>query len=825
MEIRKAASNPLLAVILTLTVSLGLNLFLGLSEFEEAYRTALVNKFGIVAKNLKAQVENSMSLGKPLHLFGDAMEASFAGTLAQDRDISHIYVTSNLGAVLYSTRPGVVGREIPLDFTKGRPNPGEADLTAAQTHSLGSSLFVSVPLYRLNQFYEGHVFLEFREDIITRSVWAILADVGISSAGAFGLTLAGFWLSQLLFRSLNRPLSARGTMVMILAVLILSQALFALGNNRYYAKAYTSVYDGNMIALSQTVKKDLDKVFGYGMKVERLKGAEAFLAQRIQGNPECANIYLMDESGQTLYQAGVGGQASILESSASGLRKAPLPASVLALEPGTQALSVEGIVYIRLTGGYLALEINQTLIGTRLWDQGLDSITIAVVSLIMAYMLLELLRLGGSRDLLSSGRRQELLEEGTTGLRFIRLSTFIFTFGAFVPLAFLPQHIQGIYSASPLQIFDWNTDIMVSVPIAAYMVGITVAMILTIFFLNHLSLRNRYVILSLLFIGGTVMTALAGDILYLILARFLAGMGFGGALLATTSLVTAYTSDQNRSTGFGISAAGFAAATLSSVPIGGVIVNRLGTQAGLYTAVGFGVLFLIFILVYLQGGSSGEPDQDRRHRTLSFRQWIRILTSRHILTYTFLMNIPFQFLYWGLFQYVLPLYMSNSMGISEANIGRILSLFCVISLLAAFASRFADRLMNDKLLLSTGALVVGASLLLFNLFPGGGLLLFMGVITAMGIQNLFVDSIEEVYISKGKVPVDVDEETLLQSYKTVEKVLSVFVPTLSGLLILAAGFGGGLFILGLYTIAAALAFLVLAVNGRTKNSVPQGEIL
>jgi predicted MFS family arabinose efflux permease len=604
--------------------------------------------------------------------------------------------------------------------------------------------------------------------------------------------------------------------VLVLAVLFASQIASTLVTGRYYAQAYTSVYDSNVAVLSQVVRKDLDKVLGYGVAIDHLKGCEEFLAQRLKGNPECSDMSVADSTGRILYHSGESGTAA---ATAGDLGKVVPDQMVLNLTPGSTPLAAGGLVWVRLAQGYLVLQINQKLITSHLTEQTMDSLTIAIVSLIMAFMLLELIRLRQSLELLAPSRRAEMMEEGKTGPRFIRLASFIFTFGAFVPLAFLPQHIQRIYQASPLQLFNWNSDIIVSVPIAMYMVGITVAMLLSMFVLKLLSLRHRYVIVSVLFIIGSILTVYARDILILSLARFVAGMGFGGALLATTSLVTAYTDERTRSTGFGISAAGFAAATLCSVPIGGVIVNRLGTGAGLYTAVIFGALFLAFILAFLRGEERGETVSPATvRRKLGFGQWLRILGSRHILTYTFFMNIPFQVLYWGLFQYVLPLYMSNSMGISEANIGRILSLFCIISLFAAFISRFADRLMNDKLFLATGGIVVGVALLLFNLIPGGGgIVVFIAVIAAMGVQNLVVDSIEEVYISKGKVPVEVDDETLLQSYKTMEKVLSVFVPTLSGLLILAAGFNVGMFIIGAYTLAGAVLFLVSAVNGRRKT--------
>ncbi len=822
MKAKNDAKSPVIAIILTLVVSLGLNLFLGLSQFEGVYKTAVINRFGILSQNMKSQLENSMSLGKPLHLFGNSMTELFQEALKQESDISQLYITDPAGLVLYSSRNGVTGKKIPLQYSRGIPNPKAEDMLRVETQRLGWSIFVSVPLYRNAKFYEGQLFLEFENALISRSMTKVLTDLGLVSLLIFTLTLCLFILIYHLRVKSGKTFTPRGIMFLILGMLFLSQASFALSANRYYAQAYSRAYDANVKVLSLSMRQDLDKILGYGLPIDRLKGADSFLAERIKGSPECSNILIFNDEGRVNYQAGARGLASIMESSADKLSGAILPAAAKKLVSGEAAKTLFGVVYVKLAKGYMGLEINQGLIKARLDDQALDSLTIAIVSLIVAFMLLELIRLAETKNFSVQDIQAGLSADGQSGLRFIRLASFIFNFSAFVPLAFLPQHIQRIYDSSSLKLFNWDRTVMVSVPIGTYMVGITVAMLLLIFVFKYLSLRQRYIIISLLYIAGSLMTVFAKDILIMSLARFIAGMGFGGALLATTSLVQVYTDEKNRSAGFGISAAGFAAAALCSVPIGGVIVNRLGTTAGLYTSTAFGVLFFIFILAFLKREDT-EAYEAKPKKKLSIGQWLRILTSRHILTYTFFMNIPFQILYWGLFQYVFPLYMSNTMGISESNIGRILSLFCVISLFAALMSRFADKLMNDKLLLSLGAIIVGVALLLFNFFPAGGILLFIGVIGAMGIQNLVVDSIEEVFISKGKVPVDVDDETLLQSYKTVEKVISTVVPTLSSVLMLAAGFNLSMFILGIYTLVGALAFFFFAANGRKKNALILGD--
>lgn len=92
---------------------------------------------------------------------------------------------------------------------------------------------------------------------------------------------------------------------------------------------------------------------------------------------------------------------------------------------------------------------------------------------------------------------------------------------------------------------DANT--VISFPVSSYMLGIMIAMFITIFALKNLTIRKRYVLMSALFIVGSVLTILSSDMLILIIARFVAGFGFGGVLLSTSSLVIAYTSNRTRS--------------------------------------------------------------------------------------------------------------------------------------------------------------------------------------------------------------------------------------------------------------------------------------
>ena len=244
--------------------------------------------------------------------------------------------------------------------------------------------------------------------------------------------------------------------------------------------------------------------------------------------------------------------------------------------------------------------------------------------------------------------------------------------------------------------------------------------------------------------------------------------------------------------------------------MGGVIVNKFGYQGGILVSMVFAVFFLFFAMSSLPAQKTVEEGSGSEK--VSIKDFVRIFFSRHIITYILFINIPFQIIYWGLFQFLLPIYMSDTLKLSQGNIGRILGIFSVVSLFAASVSRLADVVKNDKLLIAIGACFAGAVLILFGI-SNGGFLLFFAVMVAMGVDNLFIDSIEELYLESGYVK-GISEENLLQSYKVIEKVLSVFVPSVTSIIITSTGFNTSMLIIGLYSAIGGALFILFGRNGR-----------
>jgi predicted MFS family arabinose efflux permease len=805
-----------------LLIAFTVNAVLDLSGFESAYRDSLVAQFRVEGEAIKGKIETALNLGKKIYLLDELVTELLSESLKQplrglndsaelegqideillavirkDTGIQNIYVADKDNAILYSSRSSIAQKNIPFYFDKGKDIPEGGGRSPLVIVNFLDANYICIPIYSGNKFFEGTLLIEFSENLIQSYIQKAVYRLIFLVLQLLAIALSLYFL---LFRLL--PEHKRKETIITVILILSSQLYFSISNYGFYNMSISGMFNKNMSVLAKSIAEELQKPLDYQVRIEDLGRADAYLENRIAGNPHCSDIYITDINLSILYGAH---RDDSPESAASEVW--------LTRQDGDLTMIPLSSIY---GNGYLVLRLNRPMINAILNDIALDSGTIIIIALIFAFILKDLLAFIGSLSFLRKRRLNLSANNEEDSLRLIKISTFIFMFAAFVPLSFMPLYIQHIYFLNPVNNSLVNARNATSLPIASYMLGVLAAMFITLFVIKSLSIRVRYAIMALVFIAGSLMTIAKDDIMFLIFARFVAGFGYGGILLSTSSLVMTYTNDKTRGTGFGTNAAAFAAASICSIPIGGIIVNKFGYAAGIWVAIVFALFFLVFSVFCIHPTKRAAEVKQKKEtddRKVTFDQFFRVLASRHVIVYLLCVNIPFQLIYLGLFQFLLPIYMSDTLGLSQGNIGRFLSIFCIVSLGAAFISRFSDRVKNDKLLISIGALCVGIALIAFKLYPAGGFFVFVAVLIAMGLDNVSIDAIEELYLSSGNVP-GISEENLLQSYKVIEKIVSVVIPTLTSTIIIYAGFSSSMFIIGIWSVIGAIAFLFFGKNGR-----------
>ncbi len=788
MNDKRAFITSVSVFAIVLAIGLVVNGALGLSGFEGVYTDALVSRYNIDGEYVKGRIESSLDLGKKIYLLDTTVKPLFSEVLKESPGIDHMYVTDTTGKILYTTRSILNHQSIPFSYYQGG-EPVAAE--SPYSYKFLDSWFACIPLYTEGKIFTGSLYIEFSQKAVSTFIQPY-------AHRSIKMGFLIFVVAVLLYMTACSIYGEKERFEQIITVILLliSQVMFSFQNYYQYNTALSSIFNANMVRIGRSVVSVMEQPLSLVSGFSNMSGVNSYLANRVEGNRQCSGIYVIDETQHVLYQAVADG---FTESETVDL-----------VNPD---LSIVDLPEIEGKKCQLALQINRPLINSILRDMAMDSGTIIIVALIFAFVLKSFCILQQRRlDILVPPEQMTSAQE-RTALRLIEISTFIFMFAAYETLSFIPLYIQDVYHSSGGNFLGLPTATVESIPVSTYMIGIMIAMFVTLFGMKQLSVRIRYVIMATIFIAGSFLTIASKDILVFSLSRLISGFGFGGILLSTSSLVIHYTSNRTRSAGFGTNAAAFASASITSISVGGVIVNKFGYVAGIVVSICFAGMFLLFSLFCLpETKSRGEQSSEREVKNVTVKEFFTVFFSRHILTYILCVNIPFQVIYWGLFQFLLPLYMSDTLRLSQGNIGRILSIFSVVSLMAASVSRLADKVRNDKLLVALGAGCAGVVMIFFGI-SGGGFLVFIAIMIAMGVDNLFIDSIEEVYLESGHVK-NVSEENLLQTYKVIEKILSVFIPSLTSIVIASTGFNKSLLIIGLYSAIGAVLFIILGRNGR-----------
>jgi predicted MFS family arabinose efflux permease len=775
---------------------------------EKALTQAQVSQKLVAARDLKASLERGMGFGKPLALFSGT-DKLFDSLRSRYEGITFLAVTGPNLEAYAQTDPGVLPALAPQDlpaFPTVNP-PGRE--VAAKTLVRGQQILVSLPLYFNDKDLKGEVWLGFSRGPL---------ETQLAGEGAYGLAVLGIFASLTglaflgLFFLLVRRRDGRGPAdvskkfhlplltrisLAIVSVLLVGILGYSFSTTGRFTAGLVQTYEQNVTVLARSQAAELQRLLVWDLAPDHWQKAETLLAAQVRHTPEVQVLALTDPQGKTLYSAdrtsvypGDSGKPAPQIGQGTGWVKAPLA------DPNGA------------TRAFLWGKIDQSFLDSINFDRFLDALTVTLVSLVFSVELLLVLGV-------FAGRPRELSPSVPTpdsAVKVIRFTAFLFFLAELLPLPFMPLYIADLYSHSPLAIFQLSPDAVRGIPFSAHLFGVMVFVPLVGALTNRVSLRTLFVTSGLLLLAGNVLAAFSGNLALLIVWRFVSGLGYGGVLAASGGLVVQTTSKENRTSGFAGWGAGFAAASICAVVLGGILANHVGYRNGLLVSAGISVALGAFVLAFHPRKAPAPGAAQVRKPKLSdlfapFRDRTALLTLLFA-------SIPVQLAFFGLFQYTLPLVMDQA-GLSEANIGRILTIYGLISLGSPLLARYADRTRNEKRLIVLGNLVTGVFLMLF--FLQGGLWSIILVVAAIGIGGLLFDTVISSFLSLTKASETHGEAAFLSIFLTWEKLFTVFIPVLVGTLMTSLGYLPSAALLGVVIAVGALVFALL-VRGR-----PQAE--
>lgn len=174
--------------------------------------------------------------------------------------------------------------------------------------------------------------------------------------------------------------------------------------------------------------------------------------------------------------------------------------------------------------------------------------------------------------------------------------------------------------------------------------------------LDRLGTRRGFMAIMVWWSIACALHGLASGFTLLLAARFLLGMGEGGAFPAAVRVVAEWVAPEERSTAMGVINAGTAVGSVLAAPLVGLVVLTVGWRAVFFLAGGLGILWVIWWWAsYRSSGpavSSNTLDSRALARELTFGEVIGMGSVRSIVFAKFMSDSAWYFLLFWLPKYL-----------------------------------------------------------------------------------------------------------------------------------------------------------------------------
>lgn len=793
---RRPVRDILLASMLVLLLAQGLIGALSLSALNRLVADNTAERVELMARQASDQIQTGLGLGKPLaQFFG--LSGLLDGLQARIPDMRGASVVLADGRVLAKVGtplpPGPLLEALHQQAMQADSGAVRSALDSAQRR-VGDSLQLALPLGQADDDLEGALLLDVQPQGLRQS--ALLTD----NLGMLALTTAGAALLLLLIFRYVLPLhrlaeANKIRMAAPLLVLLLAQGAYAAHTIQTFRDAWVGVTQENARLLGEGLQRDLNRVLGYGIAPERLRGVERPMERLARSFPLIKVLRLQDAEGRLLVQADA--QGVLANKAASGVQTAGELVFPLQAKPG-------GPVLASLV---LVLDEDKVVAGVR--ARIMDAGTVAVVALVAAIELLLLLTL--LMDRAFSVRRQTAVGD-VSGLddpsrvgQVVRPVMFGFLFALALPLSFLP-----IFARTLLPHGGPAAELLIALPIAVEMgCGLLTALLA-----GRLTDRRGWqtpVLAGLLVsVLGNLACAGADTLTSFALARGLVGLGYGLTWMGLQGFIVTRSPAAYRGRNMATVIAGLFAGHLSGAAVGAMLMQQLGFDAVFLIGAGLLCLPLIGVLTlmwpYRQRVSGGG-----QAAASSARSWAmlrRLLLTRDFGLLLLGCVIPFSIAQVGLLTYALPLYL-ETYGATAATVGRILMLYGLFVIYAGpYMGRLADNSASKKRWIVVGGLIGSAGML--SLYFASGIWAAAIAVVLLALASCFAGGAQTAYMLSLEHVQDYGAAGATSVMRAADKFGQMLGPLLVGGLFASVGISGGLAVTGGIYLLATLAFLVFA---------------
>ncbi len=799
---RRPVLEVTLACLAVLLLAQALIGALSLSALNRLVVDTTADRVEVIARRAAGNIENGLRLGKPLEqYFGlrDSLQDSVSGS----RDLLGAAVLRADGqtlAVQGELPEGAVALAQALDAGATRDSRAARRASGALMSVSGGTVTLAVPLAGAGGNVAGAVVLSAAKDgeasrrLIVDNLQVLLAVTAL-----VGLGLAAVFKYLVPLTSLAA--GGRARFVVPLLALMLAQGVYAAYTISTFRSGWLEVTRNNVGLLAEGLQRDLNRVLGYGLTLDRLRGVDAPFSRLAATFPAVAQIELVDGEGRVLSRAGAKGALDV----------AGLPAARPRSDDLTLVLPLGATNPDPRAHGDLVLRLSDEVIAAGVRGRALDAVTVVAVALVAAIEMLLLLsllmnRAFAARATLPDGSRVGPDDESEIG-RIARPVMFGFLFAWALPLGFLPLYARSL----PADGLDLPANLLLALPISVEMgCGL-----LTSLLAGSLTDRKGWQVPVLAGLAvscaGMLACAAAGNLLMFSAARGLVGLGYGLTWMGLQGFIVTRSPAQYRGRNMTGVIAGLFAGHLSGAAVGAMLMEQTGFRAVFGVGAAMLALPLAGVLVlmrpYMDGGRRQAAQAVARTRA-RLSDTLRLLWTRDFGLLLLGSVIPFSIAQVGLLSFALPLYLEAE-GVAASSIGRVLMIYglCVIYV-GPLMGRVVDRSRIKKSWIVLGGLVGSVGML--GLYFNSGLLAAAAAVLLLALASCFAGASQSPYMLALPDVQRYGAAGATSVMRAADKLGQMAGPLVVGAMFGAAGMGAGLAATGIIYLCATLLFLMFA---------------
>jgi MFS family permease len=393
----------------------------------------------------------------------------------------------------------------------------------------------------------------------------------------------------------------------------------------------------------------------------------------------------------------------------------------------------------------------------------------------------------------------------------IRGPLFVFILAEELTRSFLPTFVKELLVPIP-----WlSPQIVMGLPIALFMLIVAIGQPFLGVYCERVGQRRTMLMGAAIAAVGFATSALANNVLDLMLWRSLCAVGYAMVFVAGQAFVLEHADPSNKARSFALFVGAIMVATVCGPSIGGILADNIGVRPtlGVAAMLALGSIAAIRLLPGPRstpmGASSGADSPGRSAARVPHLQEIgALIINRRFMTVTGLAAMPAKILLTGVCFYLVPLYML-SIGSTQAMAGRILMSYAVMMvLLTPFTASLATSRERMEWLIGGGLLLSGLGGVL--MLAGGDVVWVFAAVILIGLGQSMSMAAQSALVGehcKAEVA-RIGEGAVYGVYRLLERLGNAVGPILASVLVLSFGYRTSFVAIGAMVLLCGAGFLL-----------------